>query len=211
MTLEIRARVPGFDPDHFWQQPPGQEAWAAMVAKYAELSELAGVAEDARKPRLRAAASRWPGSLREGELIGPTRVAERARAAALGLASPGRTRASWPETPARAVLCWAVLHPLIDDLLRYRSAAASDQAGHRAGDPGSFASWLASEAEPVRVRWPEPEQIVALLGPKLRVRSAYLWLAAQAGLSLPSLNGLLLARAGHWDQRPEDPAWARTL
>ena len=47
-----------------------------------------------------------------------------------------------------------------------------------------------------------------MVGPKLRVRSAYLWLAARAGLDLPSLNALLLARAGHWDRRADDPEWA---
>jgi hypothetical protein len=46
-----------------------------------------------------------------------------------------------------------------------------------------------------------------IVGSKLRVRSAYLWLAARAGLDLPGLNELLLARTGHWDRRDDDPVW----
>ena len=51
-------------------------------------------------------------------------------------------------------------------------------------------------------------QVERVVGRGLEVRSAYLWLAARAGLDLPSLNALLFERAGHWDQRPGDPAWA---
>ena len=69
-----------------------------------------------------------------------------------------------------------------------------------------FSSWLEGRGD--RQRWPVPLLDEAVLGPKLAVRSAYLCLAARAGLRLPALNELLFARSGHWDVRAEDPAWA---
>lgn len=201
MTLTIRVRVPGFDPDEFWQTAPGREPWQAMVDKYTVLAQLAALPEHERAPTLRKAASRWPGSLREGELIGPERVHTRATAAAAGLAQPERPRGRWTDEPARAVVCWATLHVLIEDQLRFRAAEPQ-----HARDSEAFARWIA--ARDASERWPDPARIPTLLGPKLRVRSAYLWLAARAGLDLPSLNALLLARAGHWDRRPDDPSWS---
>ncbi len=169
-----------------------------MVDKYASLATLARLPEDRRKPSLREAAKRWPGSLREAELIGPDRVDARAAAAARGLADPERPRATWTDEPALAVICWATLHGLLADQRRFRAAGSSDTE--------AFSRWIA-ERDPAG-RWPGAERLPEVVGPKLRVRSAYLWLAAQAGLDLPSLNALLLARAGHWDWRSDDPAWA---
>lgn len=202
MTLPIRTRVPGFDPAEFWQAAPGRERWQAMVDKYALLGRLAALPEQQRGPTLREAASRWPGSLREAELIGPQRVHARASAAVIGLAQPDHPRASWTDEPALAVVCWATLHLLIGDQLRFRVVDPQ-----HASDSLAFARWLAT-AHDLSHRWPNPERLPALVGPRLRVRSAYLWLAARAGLDLPSLNALLLARAGHWDRRPGDPSWA---
>lgn len=69
-----------------------------------------------------------------------------------------------------------------------------------------FSSWL--EGRGAASRWPAPLLDAGALGPKLAVRSAYLCLAARAGLGLPTLNELLFARSGHWDRRAEDPPWA---
>lgn len=201
MTLHVRTRVPGLDPAEFWQAVVVRDAWQSMIDKYATLARLAVTPEDQRPPSLREAASRWPGSLREAELIGPAQVDARAAAAAAGLAQPDRPRASWTEEPALAVVCWAELHQLIDDQLRFRA----DRPG-RARDTDAFASWLVERE--IGERWPDPARLPVVVGPRLRVRSAYLWLAARAGLDLPRLNALLLARAGHWDHRSGDPAWA---
>jgi hypothetical protein len=201
MPASIRSRVAGLDPAEFWQAPLDAERWQAMVAKYAALTELAALPEAERKLALRRAATRWPGCLREAELIGPAHTAARAAAARAGLAEPERRRASWTDEPARAVIGWATLHLLIDDQLRFRVAEPAD-----AGSSEAFARWIARAD--AGERWPGPERIPAVVGPKLRVRSAYLWLAARAGFDLPSLNALLLARSGHWDRRAEDPAWA---
>jgi hypothetical protein len=201
VTLTVRARVPGFDPAEFWQAAPGPAQWRSMLDKYAVLGQLATLPEQQRAPTLRVAASRWPGSLREAELIGPVRVEQRAAAAEAGLALPDRPRASWTDEPALAAVCWASLHALIEDQLRFRRATP-----HGARDNEAFSRWIATRN--ASDRWPDAARLPALVGPKLRVRSAYLWLAARAGLDLPSLNALLFARAGHWDRRPDDPSWS---
>jgi hypothetical protein len=205
----VRERVPGLDPAAFWQETPGSPAWSSMLAKYEALANAGRMAGGPRDEDYRTAlielASRWPGALREGELIGPDRVEARHAAARSGLLDPSRARAGWPGEAAQAVICWAELHALIRDQLDFR--------GVRAGPSSSeaFAGWIASgDAGERAARWPRPEQIAAIIGPRLRVRSAYLWLAARSGLDLPGLNELLLARAGHWDHRDEDPEWAHS-
>ncbi|WP_106395900.1 hypothetical protein [Enhygromyxa salina] len=208
MDLTIRERVAGFDPAAFWQKAPGREQWRSMVAKYEALDAAAKLSEGPRgadyKLALADLASRWPGGLREGELIGPARVAKRLRAASAGLAQPERPRADWPDEAARAVLCWAELHDLIRDQLAFRRALSPGLAP----STEAFAAWTQAAAR--TPRWPDPARLPAIVGAKLRVRGAYLWLAARSGLDLPSLNGLLLARAGHWDRRPDDPSWAHS-
>lgn len=182
-----------------------------MLAKYEALASAGRLAAGSRGEDYRAAlvdlSSRWPGALREGELIGPDRVEARRAAAEAGLLDPARARADWPGDAAQAVICWAELHGLIRDLLDFRRA--SSRPGHeRTASPDAFARWIAAaDAADRAARWPKPERIELIVGSKLRVRSAYLWLAARAGLDLPGLNELLLARSGHWDRRDEDPSW----
>lgn len=206
----VRERVPGLDPAVFWQELPLLQAWSSMVAKYEALASAGRLAAGPRGEDYRVAlielSSRWPGALREGELIGPVRVEARRAAAEAGVVEPTRVRAGWPGDAAQAVICWAELHALIRDVLEFRRARS--RRGHAgAGSIEAFVGWVAVE-EGRATRWPRPERIAMIVGPKLRVRSAYLWLAARAGLDLPGLNELLLARAGHWDRRDEDPGWA---
>lgn len=206
VLLSVRQRVPGFDPAEFWQESPGLAAWSSMLGKYEALAHAAELAGGPRGADYRASlaelSSRWPGALREGELIGPARVEARRAAASAGAHEPDRLRTDWSTADARAVICWAELHELIRDQLDFRRAI-----GPR-GSTEAFADWLAADGAARAARWPAPERIATIVGPKLRVRNAYLWLAARAGLDLPSLNELLLARAGHWDHRDDDPAWA---
>jgi hypothetical protein len=214
--LMIRERVPEFDPAEFWQECPPRAQWLSMIVKYEALATAAKLAEGARGPEYRKLlvelSSRWPGGLRESELIGPQRVTVRHAAAVAGLAQPDHARGreqsqsgARQATPRLAVLCWAELHELIRDQLEFRGALG-------AGEPAtssSFAAWISNHGASGRAqRWPQAHRVPALVGPKLRVRSAYLWLAARSGLDLPSLNALLFARAGHWDRRPDDPDWA---
>jgi hypothetical protein len=207
VPLPICQRVPGFDPAVFWQESPGLPAWSAMHAKYEALVRAAQLAAGPRGDDYRAAltelSSRWPGGLREGELIGPEHVERRRAAARAGMLDPSRARADWPDADAQAVICWAELHALIRDELDFREARTGSSSSE------AFAAWITTgDAGDRAARWPRPERIAAIVGPRLRVRSAYLWLAARSGLDLPSLNELLLARSGHWDRRNEDPEWA---
>jgi hypothetical protein len=214
--LMIRERVPDLDPAEFWQESPPRAQWQSMIDKYEALAAAAKLAEGARGPDYRKLlvelSSRWPGGLRESELIGPQRVTVRHAAAVAGLAQPDGARG--PEqtqsgarqaTPRLAVLCWAELHELIGDQLEFRGAIGKDEPA----STSTFAAWISDHdaSGPTR-RWPQAHRLPALVGPKLRVRTAYLWLAARSGLDLPSLNALLFARAGHWDRRPDDPDWA---
>jgi hypothetical protein len=214
--LMISERVHGFDPAEFWQESPPRTQWQSMIDKYDALATAGRLAEGARGPAYRQLlvemSSRWPGGLRESELVGPERVIVRHAAAVAGLALPDQARAGDPTqsearqaTPTLAVLCWAELHELIRDQLEFRAAIGR-------GAPLTttiFAAWIRDHDSADRARrWPHPDRLPALVGPKLRVRGAYLWLAARSGLDLPSLNALLFARAGHWDRRPDDPAWA---
>jgi hypothetical protein len=209
VSQRVRERVPGLDPAEFWQETPGSHTWSSMLAKYEALASVARLAMGPRDGDYRIAlselASRWPGALREGELIGPGGVDARQVAARSGLEDPTRVRAAWSGAPAQAVICWAELHALIRDQLDFRGARIGPSSSE------AFADWLTrGDATGERIaRWPKPERIAAIVGPRLRVRSAYLWLAARSGLDLPGLNELLLARAGHWDRRDEDPEWAR--
>jgi hypothetical protein len=206
----VRLRVSGLDPSEFWQEKPDSHAWSSMLDKYEALASAGRLAAGPRGEDYRTAlielSSRWPGALREGELIGPDRVDARRSAARAGLLDPTRARAGWNEEAAQAVICWAELHALIRDQLDFRAV-------HEGPGPSSseaFARWLVTDAAGERaLRWPRPERLEAIVGAKLRVRSAYLWLAARAGLDLPALNELLLARTGHWDHRDHDPIWAR--
>jgi hypothetical protein len=183
-----------------------------MVAQDEALGRAGRVAAGSRGEDDRTAlielSSRWPGALREGELIGPDRVEARRLAAEAGVLDPTRARAGWAGDAAQAVICWAELHDLIRDLLDFRRA--SSRREHEGASLEGFARWLVHADTPGdrAARWPGPERIARIVGPKLQVRSAYLWLAARAGLDLPALNELLLARAGHWDRREHDHEWA---
>lgn len=207
VDLGIKGRVRGFEPAEFWQESLGRQSWREMIDKYEALASAAILAEGPRAQRYREAltelSSRWPGSLREGELVGPVRVEARRQAAEAGHAAPERPRAEWSDEHARAVVLWAALHGLIRDQLEFRASKPEERTS------AAFASWVAGRSGSGGLaRWPGSERIPAIMGPKLRVRGAYLWLAARAGISLPTLNGLLFARAGHWDHRADDPQWA---
>jgi len=169
---------------------------AAMTEKYLALAALEalprGPEQDAA---LRRAAARWPGCLRESQLAGPARCQERRIWAEAGSTAGERPRADWLAEGAGALPLWADLHLLLGDLRAWRAAGGR-------GDAEAFVGRLDAER---RARWPGPGLLAAVAGPQVRARQAYLWLAAQAGLSLAALNFVLFARQGHWDARPGDP------
>jgi hypothetical protein len=169
-----------------------------MAAKYEALAALEALPTgDAQDAALRAAAKQWPGCLRESQLTGPSRCSERLAQALAGAAGPERPRASWREEGAAAVVLWADLHLLLGDLLSWRAAS-----GGRGGVPDLVAFAARGTAAE---RWPaDPALLHAIAGAQVRVRLAYAWLAAQAGMGLPALNLHLFGRTGPWDARAGD-------
>lgn len=203
------ARDRGPSPEQFWRAPLSLEACRAMLAKYEALAELEAQDPGPLQDRLlRAASRRWPGCLRESQLVGPERCAARREGVRLALAS-GETsaRASWRARGLAAVPLWAELHALLDDQLRWRAQLGLGPAARPREDdaPRAFLDFARSTG--ASARWPtRAATLRAVAGPKVRSRQAYLWLAARAGLALPALNQILFARSGHWDQREGDPA-----
>ena len=168
-----------------------------MAEKYEALAALVALPPGpAQNAALRATARRWPGSLREAQLVGPVLCEARRVQAAAAAGSEPRTRAQWFTGDASAVMLWADLHLLLADQSRWRLATLST------GDATDFVRALEGEA---RERWPGAALLVEVAGPQVRVRQAYRWLAAQASLPLADLNYLLFARRGPWDARPGDP------
>lgn len=170
-----------------------------MAAKYSALAALEAMPPgDAQDDALRAAAERWPGCLRESQLAGPVRCRERHAQASAGARGPELSRARWREADAAALVLWADLHPLLADLQAWRRTTAG-----RDGPAGLLAF---VKGTPAAERWPaDLALLIRVGGPRLRVRTAYAWLAAQAGLDLPALNLALFARTGPWDARADDP------
>ena len=185
-------------------RPLVREVCADLAEKYAALAAVValpgGPVQDAA---LREAARRWPGCLREAQLVGPERCAERRAHAQAGAGGSERARGWWLAGEAAALPLWADLHLLLADQLRWRRTRPSSARGElELGDAAEFVASLAGEAAG---RWPDAGLLVAVAGPQVRPRQAYRWLAAQAGLPLASLNYALFARRGPWDARPGDP------
>jgi len=171
---------------------------AAMAEKYVALAALASLPTGPpQNVALRAAARRWPGCLREAQLVGPALCEGRRVQAETAAGSEARTRAQWlAGEAAAAVALWSDLHLLLGDQSRWRLRTLG------VGDVANFVATLDAEA---RGRWPEAVMLAEVAGPQVRVRQAYRWLAAQASLPLADLNYLLFARRGPWDARPGDP------
>lgn len=170
-----------------------------MAAKYAALAALEALpGGPAQAAAIRAAAERWPGSLRESQLAGPARCQLRKEQAAAGAAAEEQPRARWREAGAAPVALWADLHPLLGDLLAWRRATAGKDG------PAGLLAFV--KGTPAADRWPaDLALLVRVGGPQARVRMAYAWLAAQASLGLSALNLELFGREGPWDARTGDP------
>ncbi len=185
----------------YWQRPLARSDCAAMAEKYAALAHLEGLGPGPeQEAALREASRRWPGCLRESQLAGPARCAERGQWAARGAAAPERARAEWRAEGAAALVLWCDLHRLLEDVRRWKSAGGR-------GEAAEFVAWSRGAGEAAD-RWPDAGLLLAVGGSRVRVRQAYAWQAAQAGLTLAELNLALFARTGPWDARPGDPPWS---
>ncbi len=193
----LRSVIVG-DPTTYWGTILTPGLCATMVDKYDALAELEAMEEgEAQVRRIRRAAKRWPGSLRESQLAGPEVCAERRRAAIRGASAPARTRMAWcAECPALAL--WSTLHALLGDLGRWRRQLPR----HERATPESLLIFLGES--PQSARW-DPDAVRALLGPRVQVRVAYLWLALRSGLPADLLSRTLFVRAGRWERRAGDP------
>ena len=169
-----------------------------MVAKYDALAVIEAMPAGRRRDRMiQRAARRWPASLRESQLAGPQVCLQRRRAALEGAQSPARSRAGWCAR-APALPLWSSLHLLIGDLVGWRRQLPR-------GAEASPAALLEHLGEaPQSARW-QPDALSAIVGPRVRVRLAYLWLAARSGLPPAALFGALFAREGLWVRREGDP------
>lgn len=183
----------------YWDRPLDRATCATLAAKYAALHSLEAMPPGAEQDAaLRAAAERWPGCLRESQLAGPDRCRQRQAQASAGLDGPELARASWRAAGATPLVLWADLHPLLADLLAWRRATAG-----RDGPAGLLAF---VKGTPAAERWPADLALLRRVGgPQARVRMAYAWLAAQAGLGISALNLELFGRPGPWDARTGDP------
>ena len=168
------------------------------VAKYDALIELAeDVDERSQKEKMRYIAQRWPGALREAELVAPERVL--ARRALCAQVPVGQERGSWRAGVGCLLAC--ELNAFLVDYLQMRK---SSRIRASSWDLGSA---LDSLSLPRRELWP-PSSVPGLASHPPGTRLAYLGLAWTSGLSLPLLNRLIFEREWHWDRREDDPGWA---
>ncbi|MCA9684647.1 MAG: hypothetical protein KC457_20850, partial [Myxococcales bacterium] len=149
--MVIAERLAGLDPRQFWQAPAPRACWSAMVDKYAALLAPAMTEPDPdlHRQALREAARRWPGALREAEMLGPTGLEQRLQVARRGQEGDlGLTRADareGPEEQACAVILWSELHLLLADLQRHRAQARS--SGTDGGATEAFVVWVRGQEQ----------------------------------------------------------------
>lgn len=169
----------------FWDGVVPPSAFAAHVEKYRAIDALLALpAGEAQRRALRDTARRFPGSLREAQLVEPSRLRRRAASAIRASQEPGRPRSDWRHDPETgALVLWSELHAMLADQLRWRAVGS---AGRRVG----LADFLVFVAP--TDRWPPrvPSSLGNPGGP-LRSRHAYMWLAARAGLTVDALDACL--------------------
>ncbi len=186
------------DPTTYWSAPLTPGACAAMVAKYDALAAIEAMSAGGRRDRMiQRAARRWPASLRESQLAGPQVCLQRRRAALEGAQGPARSRAGWCSR-APALPLWSSLHLLIGDLVGWRRQLSRGAET----SPAALLDHLGRA--PQSARW-QAELLAEIVGPRVQVRLAYLWLAACCGLPPTVLSAVLFARKGLWARREDDP------
>jgi hypothetical protein len=167
----------------WWAVPLEPTIAGEMARKYATLLKLVRDRDRVRRDRgLRAAAGRWPGSLRECQRVHPDLYVRRLRACRQGAAAMAVARAAWRDRGYAAIPLWAELHTLLADQLGWRASAQG------ASDVRAFVAALGESAS---TRWPAADVLVDLAGTRLQPRHAYGWLARCCGLSRGQLEGVL--------------------
>jgi hypothetical protein len=189
----------------FWQLPLTPSLARSAAEKYRALGAIAHARDqESRRSLMRTISKRWPGALREAELLHPDLVAERGRRSESmtgGAGDPLSFGAAAAKGEAGWLL-WSELHARLRDLAHCRSESGGALADWQ------YRDWVAGMHGESAQRWPRADLETGLEGVARGVRLAYLSLAWCCGLSLPSLNALLVGRSGHWDRRAGDPKWA---
>lgn len=165
----------------FWAEsaPPGD--FAEQVRKYQAIQALIALPEgEAQKKALRDAARRYPGSLREGQLLEPARIGVRASAARTGADRSAGPRSDWRDGGDReAVVLWPLAHRMLADQLRWR------RTGER-GDVGAFLKFVQGSPD-----WPDAVVSTFDFTSRLTSRLAYMCLAVRCGHTLSALHAIL--------------------
>jgi len=167
------------DPATYWAEPFDPSAAADAADKYAVLGELVRWPDGPLRTRgLRDAASRWPGSLRECQIVVPGVFLGRGARARLGARSPAQPRARWRAEGFGAVPLWHDLAGFYRDLQRLRGRALAVGLGDL--PPDRRACWPADPGA-----WPTDRT------DRPSARLVESWLAAVCGLE-PAELALLL-------------------
>lgn len=167
----------------FWDEPVAPPIWAEMGTKYATLiAATTGASVSRARCLLRDAAARWPGSLKECQLVSPAQYAQRCQWARAAAQMPARSRGTWGGTGSEAILLWYELHALLRDVGQMRGSTLASGLGR---------------LEPSRcAHWPRQDR---LTGPWLHVRPcsqvARQWLAQIVGWDTATLTRTLLPAA----------------
>jgi hypothetical protein len=178
------------DPAAYWAEPFDPAACADVADKYAVLGELVRWPDGALRTRgLRDAASRWPGSLRECQIVVPAIYVGRGARARLGARSPALPRGRWRAEGFAAIPLWHDLAGFYRDLVRLRGLPLGEGLTRLPGDrrtcwPEDVREWPAEGRDRPSARWMES------------------WLAAIAGLEPVELAALLRGPASADAPRP---------
>ena len=178
------------DPASYWAEPFDPAACADAADRYAVLGELVRWPEGPLRTRgLRDAAMRWPGSLRECQIVVPSIFVARGARARLGARSPALSRARWRAEGWGAVPLWHDLSGFYRDLTRLRGR--------------ELAEGLAGLPAERRACWPEDVgawPIDRRDRPSARLVDS--WLAALCGLEPVELAAILRGPASADEPRP---------
>ena len=193
-VVDNRAHMPKLTRDlgrgaGFWGVGLEPDAAFSLDQKYDALLGLATLSPGAeRKNRLRSIARRWPGALREAELVGVGVVA--ARLFALRENTNHRlTYSQWASLGFAALPLWVELHRMLEDVLEWRRVKSHSRTF------SAFVRYLSLDEQRKR-RWPDfstdfltdPERDDSL---RPSSRLAYRCLAQRAGIDGATLHGLL--------------------
>ena len=130
------------DPAAYWAEPFDPVACADAADRYAVLAELVRWPDGPLRTRgLRDAASRWPGSLRECQIVVPSIFVARGARARLGARSPAVSRARWRAEGWAAVPLWHDLSGFYRDVARLRAHALDLADGLARLSPERRACW----------------------------------------------------------------------